>query len=58
MSTAEPASLTPILPPELERKIFETAAWEHKGIALQLILVAHRVYIWCLLSPYVRLDHI
>ncbi|KAF8965533.1 hypothetical protein BDZ97DRAFT_1811166 [Flammula alnicola] len=41
------ASELPILPPELERKIFELAVvLEHPSSALPLMLVAHRTHRW------------
>jgi hypothetical protein len=36
----------PILPPELEREIFELAAISHPECAVRLVLVAHRTLIW------------
>ncbi|KAJ7606677.1 hypothetical protein FB45DRAFT_949646 [Roridomyces roridus] len=36
----------PVLPPELERMIFELAAWWHPETIHSLILVARRVCIW------------
>ncbi|KAF8868800.1 hypothetical protein BD779DRAFT_1591568 [Infundibulicybe gibba] len=39
-------SLMPLLPPELERDIFELAARTHRGTAVNLTLVARRVQIW------------
>ncbi|KAJ7058923.1 hypothetical protein C8F01DRAFT_1147529 [Mycena amicta] len=38
--------LTPVLPPELERMIFELAAWHDRATALKLLLVARRAHIW------------
>ncbi|GLB43218.1 hypothetical protein LshimejAT787_1301190 [Lyophyllum shimeji] len=37
---------TPILPPELERDIFERAAWSCRGTAVVFALVARRVQQW------------
>jgi hypothetical protein len=36
----------PVLPPELEREIFEMSARIHPGNAVRLVLVARRVQIW------------
>nr|GAT52385.1 predicted protein [Mycena chlorophos] len=36
----------PRLPPELERLIFELAAWNNLACAARLIRVAHRVLVW------------
>ncbi|KAJ7058901.1 hypothetical protein C8F01DRAFT_1147473 [Mycena amicta] len=38
--------LTPILPPELERIIFELSAWQDRATALKLLVVARRAHIW------------
>ncbi|KAF7303537.1 hypothetical protein MIND_00582900 [Mycena indigotica] len=37
---------TPVLPPELERVVFELAAWRDKETMCTLVLVARRVNIW------------
>ncbi|KAJ7058932.1 hypothetical protein C8F01DRAFT_1147575, partial [Mycena amicta] len=37
---------SPFLPPELERIIFELAAWNDRRTTRSLLLVAHRVWIW------------
>ncbi|KAJ7058896.1 hypothetical protein C8F01DRAFT_1026877 [Mycena amicta] len=36
----------PVLPPELERMIFELAAWQDRATTLKLVLVARRAHIW------------
>ncbi|KAK7027834.1 hypothetical protein R3P38DRAFT_2940459 [Favolaschia claudopus] len=38
--------MDPILPPELEREIFELAARQDQSIALTLLTVCHRVHSW------------
>ncbi|KAJ7058906.1 hypothetical protein C8F01DRAFT_1371058 [Mycena amicta] len=38
--------LTPVLPPELERLIFELVAWHDRATTLKLVLVARRAHIW------------
>ncbi|KAJ7058951.1 hypothetical protein C8F01DRAFT_1147609 [Mycena amicta] len=40
------AGVAPILPPELERHIFELAAWDDQETMSTLSLVARRGYIW------------
>ncbi|KAF7304549.1 hypothetical protein HMN09_00857600 [Mycena chlorophos] len=42
----------PRLPPELERVIFEFAAWGDRRATLKLLLVARRVHVW--LEPLVH----
>ncbi|KAJ7060145.1 hypothetical protein C8F01DRAFT_1254261 [Mycena amicta] len=37
---------SPILPPELERNIFELAGWNDRDTMSRLLLVAGRVYLW------------
>ncbi|KAK7023261.1 hypothetical protein R3P38DRAFT_3357061 [Favolaschia claudopus] len=44
MALSRPES--PILPPELEREIFETAAIRHPDIIPNLFLVSRRIYDW------------
>jgi hypothetical protein len=38
--------MVPVLPPELEREIFEMSARIHPKTAVRLVLVARRVQIW------------
>ncbi|KAK7051918.1 hypothetical protein R3P38DRAFT_2857694 [Favolaschia claudopus] len=44
MALSDPES--PILPPELEREIFETAVIRHPDVILNLFLVSRRVHDW------------
>ncbi|KAJ7058934.1 hypothetical protein C8F01DRAFT_1147581 [Mycena amicta] len=37
---------SPSFPPDIERIIFELAAWNDRQTTLSLLLVAHRVWIW------------
>ncbi|CAA7262142.1 unnamed protein product [Cyclocybe aegerita] len=46
MSKTSTVSISPRLPPELEREIFEIAAYQDLGSAYQLLFVAKRVYQW------------
>ncbi|KAJ6587288.1 hypothetical protein B0H10DRAFT_814968 [Mycena sp. CBHHK59/15] len=46
MATALPGPLDPLLPPEIEREIFECAALSHPKSIPALLLIAQRVKIW------------
>ena len=37
---------SPAFPPELERRIFETCAWNYRATSLDLVLVERRVRVW------------
>ncbi|KAJ7182944.1 hypothetical protein C8R43DRAFT_17476 [Mycena crocata] len=46
------ADTTPILPPEIEREIFETAAYKHPQTIPLLLLICHRVHEWVEIVKY------
>ncbi|PPR00093.1 hypothetical protein CVT24_008995 [Panaeolus cyanescens] len=59
VETASTSSLEPVLPPELERLIFECAAYDAKANFVDLMLVAKRVHTWLKHIPFlvfVQLD--
>ncbi|KAF8965540.1 hypothetical protein BDZ97DRAFT_2057867 [Flammula alnicola] len=52
------SSESPILPPELERKIFEFVVQENPSSALPLMLVAHRAHSWIASILYSVVDQL